>query len=147
MTQFAILKINRGWDGYCVCDVSSVIIRDHPHNNNNKKNNMSNTGFKKDFKIWANKKIWGLLSPYYFSIVYSHWESKLITQIQMSKTFWFNFIIHDYILSVFIEITLKANRIKKNIFDTDPDIEKYIQRIYIDFQMDFRRRIIFGNLS
>ena len=60
MTQFAILKINRGWDGYCVCDVSSVIIRDHPHNNNNKKIiGMSNTGFKKDFKIWANKKFEG----------------------------------------------------------------------------------------
>ena len=66
----------------------------------------------------------------------------------MSKTVRFNFIIHDYILSVFIEITLKANRIKKKFFfDTDPDIEKYIQRIYINFQMDFRRRIMFGNLS
>ena len=32
MTQFAILEINRGWDVYCVCEVSSVIIRDHPHN-------------------------------------------------------------------------------------------------------------------
>ena len=137
MTQFAILKINRGWDGYCVCDVSSVIIRDHPHNNNNKKNNMSNTGFKKDFKIWANKKIWGLLSPYYFSIVYSHWESKLITQIQMSKTFWFNFIIHDYILSVFIEITLKANRIQKKYFRSRPRHRKIYPKNFYKFSNGF----------
>ena len=68
----------------------------------------------------------------------------------MSKTVRFNFIIHDYILSVFIEITLKANnriQTKKKFFDPDPDIEKYIQRIYINFQMDFRRRIMFGNLN
>ena len=59
MTQFAILEINRGWDVYCVCEVSSVIIRDHPHN---KKNNVCMSDLKKIFWNLGLQKIGGLFS-------------------------------------------------------------------------------------